>query len=336
MQSAAGRQKRQLWIGISVSVICLALLLILVEPAAIVAALGQAQLIYLAPGLVAMLAFLWLRAVRWGYMLGRRSPVSQVFHIQNIGYMLSQVLPFRLGDVARAILAGNLPGLSVAEGLSTMVVERILDMLVVVTVLPFTLAGATHLPDWMRSYALFSGYAAGGLLVAVIVAANYRSQAVQLAQRVLGWLPWSGALAWGSRFDQLLAGLHSLTRWNTGLTLLGLSYLTWVPIILAYHAFLLAANLEANLILAAFVTCAGALSIAAPSSPSGVGVFHAGVTVALVEVAGQPEAPAAAFAFLYHTFNVILLIVMGQVGLLRTQVTFQRVVAATRAFLNRA
>ncbi len=335
MLTNSDRQKRQLWFGLSVSLICLALLLILVEPAEIVAALREARPIYLLPGLAAMLAFLWLRAVRWGYMLGHGAPISQVFHIQNIGYMLSQLLPFRLGDVARAILVGNLPGLSVAEGLSTMVVERILDMLVVVTLLPFTIAGATHLPDWMRNYARLSGYAAVGLLLAVIVAANYRSQVLRLAQRLLGRLPWSGALAWAGRLDQLLAGLHTLTRWDTGLRLLGLSYLTWVPIILAYYAFLLAANLEATLIMAAFVTCAGALSIAAPSSPSGVGVFHAGVTIALVEVAGQPEAPAAAFAFIYHTFNVVLLIVMGQVGLLRTDITFQRVVTTTRAFLSR-
>ena len=96
--------------------------------------------------ILALLAFMILRAVRWRFMLnsGReaagRTPYRQVFHVQNIGYMLNNLLPFRLGDVARAVLIGNVPPVTISQGLSTMVAERVLDLLFMVVLFPFTLA----------------------------------------------------------------------------------------------------------------------------------------------------------------------------------------------------
>lgn len=334
MHKPAGRSRMELGIGLAVSLAALAALLWLVDPAQIWQALRHAQAGYMALGLAGMLVYMWLRAMRWRFMLNQRATVSQIFHTQNIGYMLTQILPFRLGDIARGVLIGNLPGLSVAQGLSTMVVERVLDMLLIVLVLPFSVAGLGHLPAWMREYARLSGLAAVGALVTVGLAVYFRPKTLQLAARLLKPLSESARGAWLARLDQLLATLTFLTRWRAGLSLGLLSIATWLPIFLAYQAMLRAVDLPATFLMAVFTTCAGALSIAAPSSPSGVGVFHAGVTIALVEVLGQPQAQAAAFAFLYHGINVLFLLLLGQWGLARSDVTFGQVVARTRQFMT--
>lgn len=336
MHKQADRSRVEVALGVTVSLAALAALLWLIDPAQIWQALRQAQAGYVGLGLLGMLVYMWLRAVRWRYMLNQGPSVAQVFHTQNIGYMLTQILPFRLGDVARGMLIGNLPGLNVAQGLSTMVVERLLDMLLIVLVLPFSVAGLAQLPDWMREYARLSGVAALGILAVVALAANLRPKTLQLAARLLKPLSADARAVWLARLDKLLLALTFFTQWRAGLSLGVLSLLTWLPIFLAYQAMLRAVGLPATLLMAVFTTCAGALSIAAPSSPSGVGVFHAGVTIALVQVLGQAQAQAAAFAFLYHGVNVLFLLLLGQWGLIHTEVTFSQVVGRTRQFMTRS
>jgi uncharacterized membrane protein YbhN (UPF0104 family) len=97
---------------------------------------------------------------------------------------------------------------------------------------------------------------------------------------------------------------------------------------------LLAANLQPNLAMAGFVVCAAAFSVALPSSPGQIGVFHAGVIAAL-QVWGQPEVESASFAFLYHALNSLVLIFMGIGGLFATGSTFRHVIDSTQAFMNR-
>jgi hypothetical protein len=97
---------------------------------------------------------------------------------------------------------------------------------------------------------------------------------------------------------------------------------------------LLAVNLEPDLVMAAFVVCAAALSVALPSSPGQIGVFHAGVIAAL-QVWGQAEAQAASFAFLYHALNTAILTGFGIVGIFATGSTFKQVLTSTREFIHR-
>ena len=334
MKQQENSSRRQLWLGILISVVCLVVIFYFIRPQEIVAAMKTARFGFLVLSAMGIVAFLMIRAVRWRFMLNNDAPWLTVFHIQNIGYLISTVLPFRLGDIARAVLIGNVPPVTISRGISTMVVERVLDMLFIVTLLPFTLAGIEYLPDWMRLGARASGFAAIAAISILIIAANQRALAVRIVARILDQLPFLNTQAWSNRTDNFLAGLDSLTRFKDGVILLALTLVTWIPIILAYFATMLAVNLRPSLVMAAFVVCAAALSVALPSSPGQIGVFHAGVIAAL-QVWGQPEAASASFAFIYHALNSITLIVLGIIGIVGTGSTFRHVIASTQDFLNR-
>lgn len=326
MGSRSLAKQWQLWLGLLLGAISLAAVFILyASPAEILAALRTVNAAYLLLSAAGIVAFLVIRAVRWRFMLTNAVPFKSVFHIQNIGYMLTQLLPLRLGDVARAILIGNVPPVTVPWGLSTMVVERLLDMLFIVVLLPFTLSGLESLPDWLRSVALASGIAALAGIVVLIVAANQRSR----AQVIGGWLldhllPFLNREAWLRRLDELLMGLSSLTNLRDGLTLIGLSVLVWLPIIAAYYTTMLAVHLEPTWSMAGFVVCAAAFSVAVPSTPGQIGPFHFAVITAL-QLYGQPAAESASFAFVYHLLNIVVLIVFGMLGVAGEGVTFRHV-----------
>ena len=347
------KQQRQFWIGMGISLTCLAAIFLFISPADIWQALQTANYSFLGLSALGIFMFMVIRAIRWRFMLNNDVPWWQLFHIQNVGYMLTNILPLRLGDVARAVLIGNVPPVTIARGFSTMVVERVLDLLFIVTLLPFTVAAVDVLPVWMQGAARVSGISAIGVIVVLVVAANQRPFVRRLAitfftylekhrQRlaksstkgIAKWLPAINPEAWAERTDNFLAGLDSLTRLKDGSILIILSILTWLPILFAYHYSLRAVHLQPTPIMTAFVVCAAAFSVALPSSPGQVGVFHAGVIAAL-SVLGQPEAEAASFAFLYHGLNMIELGLLGSIGIYSLDATLGNIITSTRAFMKR-
>ncbi|MFO7683305.1 MAG: lysylphosphatidylglycerol synthase transmembrane domain-containing protein [Chloroflexota bacterium] len=326
---------RQLWLGILVSVICLAAIFFFIEPEQIWEALKQANYGFLLLTAVGIILFLVVRAQRWRFMLENDIPYMPTFHIQNIGYLVNTFLPFRLGDVTQAVLIGSVPPVTIARGLSTVVMARILDMMFIVVLLPFTLAKVETLPDSVRTAAVATGVITVIAILILIVTANQRPFIRKLSTPIFNKIGWLNTEAWVRRIDDLLAGLSSLTHLRSGAVLIGLTLLTWLPIIGAYYAGMLAVHLSPTWAMAAFVVCAAALSVAAPSSPGQVGVFHAGVIFALVNILGQPAGAAASFAFLYHAMNIIVMTILGVIGLLATGATFRHVIDTTRRYAKK-
>ena len=312
------QKKRQFFLGMIFSLLCLGGMFWVIKPAEIAQAIQQTDARYLLGTAVYLFIYLFLRAVRWRYLLGNRIPQAKLFHIQNIGQMLTQLLPFRLGDVARGVLVGQQPGLSVTQGVTTMVVERLLDMLLMVLLLPLALLQIETLPVWLRQAALVSGVATVGLSFFLMVVANKRP----FAHKMLTWLgyklPRLASEKVHRQLDHLLDGLTAFTQWRSALVLLGLSLLTWLPVVLAYNAALQAVHLPASLLNATFIMIAGAFAVAAPSSPGQIGVFHMGVIAAMAAL-GQPAEAAASLAVLYHAINFLLMVLTGLVGVNHVQ-----------------
>ena len=319
--------RTHLWLGSALSLLSIVVIIWLIEPAEIIASLQTARYSYLLLCALCVLLFLALRAVRWRFLLNGDPPWGQTFHIQNIGYMLTMILPLRLGDVARAALIGNVPPVTLGRGVMTMLVERLLDLLFFVVLLPFTLANLKNLPAPLRNTAIISGLLALGGVALLILMVNQQTRVVGWASALLGRLPFLDSARWLAQIEQLLAGLNSLQRWRDGLRLLLLSILVWLPVIAAYYIVLRSVALPVSLSAAAFVTCVAAFSVAAPSSPGQIGVFHLAVTAALTGPLGLAEAPALTFAILLHTTQFLVFILMGVVGLVGAGTTFGQVVA---------
>jgi uncharacterized protein (TIRG00374 family) len=340
MERSSAAKRLQFWIGIVVSVACLAAVFIFVKPADIIRALGNTRYELWLLAAVSLVAFMILRAVRWRFMLnsglepGKRVPYGKVFHIQNIGYMLTNLLPFRLGDVARSVLIGNVPSLSISRGLSTMVAERVFDLAFIVILFPFTLSGVPEVPPTVNAIVRAAGVAVLVAIIVLVGAANQRDRASRLAGILLGRVPKIDAQTWSRRLDDLLLGLDSLTSFRGAIVLLLLSIIIWAPIVAGYYLGLRAVNLDVTLQQATFVVCIAAFSVTAPSSPGQVGVFEASVTFAIAGILGLADAEAASFAVLYHVVNYIVLGILGIIGISRTGETFSSVVSSARSLVK--
>jgi uncharacterized protein (TIRG00374 family) len=112
-------------------------------------------------------ADLMIRGLKWSLLLAplSRAGFYDCFRLQSIGLALNNILPFRLGELARAAFAANLFRLPVVTIISTIVVERVLDLLVIVGLF-LAAAALGGMGETVSQYAHFFWAGLGGVLLA--------------------------------------------------------------------------------------------------------------------------------------------------------------------------
>ncbi|MDA1217300.1 MAG: lysylphosphatidylglycerol synthase transmembrane domain-containing protein, partial [Chloroflexi bacterium] len=121
--------------GAALSIGALALVLWGMDWGALRTTLAGANYWWLLPFLALEVAVIWTRALRWRIMLEDRLPTARLFWITNIGYLLNNVLPLRLGEVGRVYLVTRRSTVGVMQGLSSVVVERLVDVLCLIVLI---------------------------------------------------------------------------------------------------------------------------------------------------------------------------------------------------------
>lgn len=323
--------RRRLWIGIGISLVCLALALVGIEWNQVGATLHRADWRYLIPALGALLGFLIGRSIRWRILLASEIGLTDVFAITNIGYLVSNVLPFRLGDPARAVAIGLTGKVRTSAALSTVVVERVLDMLMVVLLLAFTLPFVGQ-AGWTRDAGVFGGAAAVTALAVLVVLAHGPSWCERALGRILAAVPRIDRERWMGTLAGLLDGLVALRSVRSAIGLLVWSLVTWASSVAFYFAVLRAFVERPSLIQASFLTCAVGLSVALPSSPGALGVFQVAARYALQLPFGVPAGTATATAFAAHALMYVSMCLLGLIGLAQQNLSLGRLrfsIAAT-------
>jgi uncharacterized protein (TIRG00374 family) len=316
-------RRSNLIIGIVISLICLVLALAGIEWHRAGEALRRADWRYLVPAGGALLGYLGARANRWRILLGRQVGFADAFAVTNIGYLISNVLPFRLGDPARAVAIGLGGKIKISAALSTVLVERVLDMLAVVVLLAVTIPFVGE-----AGWTVKAGVVGGAVGLATLAVLFWLAVWPAGGKRIVGWLlgrfPWMDRQRWLGLYDDLLEGLATLSSPRGAAALLSWSAITWVFTVGHYFAILRAFIDRASVIEAGFLTCATGLGMAIPSSPGAVGVFHSTARYALQLPFGIAAETAVVVAFASHTFQYVVMCLLGLIGLVRQNLSFDR------------
>jgi uncharacterized membrane protein YbhN (UPF0104 family) len=298
----------QAWLGILLSLTCLTWLVYTTDWAGVWTALAQVDYWLVIAALLLNLASVLLRTARWRLMFrARRVPsFKRLVAALLVGQAVNVLAPARLGDLARATLAGTGEA---AYTLGTLVVEIALDLLMLVALVLLLLSQVT-LPAWWRGsgQALVAASAmALAAVVALVVGRRWVARALErLAAR---WRhPWmQRALAVAG---QLLLSLDTLGRPAQLLPALGWSVLIWT-LYGAVNCTLLGAVGERPSVLAAlFLLAVLQLGVAVPSSPGRLGVFHY-LCVQALAVFGVYGPQALSYAVILHLISVVVPMTMG-------------------------
>jgi uncharacterized membrane protein YbhN (UPF0104 family) len=99
----------------------------------------------------------------------------------------------------------------------------------------------------------------------------------------------------------------------------------WVCYVLFYHVVLMAFWPEPPLAWSVLATVAAALSMALPSSPGFIGVFHAAVALAMAPYLTTDR--AAAYAIVVHATEVLCQLIFGAYSSVATGASLGRITA---------
>jgi glycosyltransferase 2 family protein len=264
--------------------------------------------------LVLSLISLIARAMLWRTLLEERTSITQSFFIINIGYMLNNLFPLRMGEIGRAVFMGSATRLSPFHVLSTIVIERAFDLVMAAILVLSTLPLAFG-QDWMRPVATLTLLVVVSMLALLFLMARYRSRVHEIAAR-LGQR-WRLVQKWViPQVDALLEGLGALTSLRRFLTVLFLVVVNWTLWVVIYYVAILAIAPGAPFWWAMFADSLLALGVAIPSAPAALGVFEASMVAALT-ILGVAYAPALAYAFLMHLMQFTITAIFGFWGLAR-------------------
>ncbi len=285
------------------------------------------------PCVVLIVVGLWLRALRWRVLLGRRLSSGHSFHILNVSYFVNGVLPLRVGELARAALAARVdPPVPIFTALSTIVVERLLDTMAVFVLIGLTLA---ILPTGLEIGAMGAALGVGTMIGAVgllVLAARpaWAYAALDGLGRVLPPLRGARLRVW---LGHVLDGITPLADPRTAALAIVWTALAWTTSVMAGYVLLYAIFDAPTWAASLAMVALASFAIAVPAVPGNLGPFEAAIVFGLAStglVAHPTDPPAVAFALLLHAEGLIVYIVLGLVGLWAEGVSLGELVSATR------
>ncbi|MBI3943820.1 MAG: flippase-like domain-containing protein [Chloroflexi bacterium] len=280
------------------------------------------------PALGCQLLGYWLRALRWHEILKptRTVPASRLFGPMMIGFAVNNLLPARVGEIARAVAVGQQESLSKSTALATVVVERVLDGLSLVFFL-FLFSLFWPMPGWgiqVEEIAVAIFWVA---LVGMVLVIWPGSPLVVWIEKLLSFLPGRFNTRLATLLNAFIGGLHSLGQTRTLLWLTPLSLGIWALESCAYYCLSLGFNLPFSPIerlgLAILVMVMANMGGLIPSSPGYVGTFHFFVITALSAFQVQREV-AVSFALIAHGGQYLMVTFIGVFVMLQSGLSLWR------------
>jgi len=173
-------------LGIAVSAILLYFTLRGIDYPLLKAALQRVDYPYVWATVVLLLMMQYVRSLRWGLLLAPLERIHQttLFAITSVGFLAIVAIPARLGELARPYLIAQKSAIPMSSALATIVFERVLDTVVVLAILAFTII-LTPLPQWITTT---GGIVIGGSVVLGIAVIWAGLKKETLLRHVIGWM----------------------------------------------------------------------------------------------------------------------------------------------------
>lgn len=312
----SGRGWLALAVGALISVAAVWLIASNVNLNAVAAALAAGQWQFIALACIVQLAAMLISNWRWQVLLRpyptRFLGLGQVYFV---AHLLNTILPFKLGTVARILLAAESENLNAGFVLGSLVTEKVLDIAFVI-VLIVVLTPFAPLPAWVAG-SLTASFVL--LLVALLALAAVR----RLRDPFLAWCACVETRLFPKRapgqdppltrlMRGLLENLANVTQRRELLPLLGLTLIIWLGGAIVNQLLFIALGLDVPWSATWFLIVALQVGTRVPALPANLGVFHYIVILAL-GLYGIAESPALAYAIVLHLVVFIIPALIGAV-----------------------
>jgi uncharacterized protein (TIRG00374 family) len=277
---------------------------------------------YLIIGLILTVIAIFIRSKRWKVLLGDNGSyisLTKFFESLCAGQMTNNVLPFRVGDFAQAYFLGRKGNLSKSMVFSTVVMERLLDI-VPPTLIIVVGSFFVILPEQIGI-----GRVLVFLAVLLVIAFLIFKSKTSLQKFIEKILP-SHSLK--DKFHRLIenfySGLDAIKKKEVLLRVTFYTVFVWLTYFMVMYSCLLCLDININIPSAMLVMAITAISVTIPSSPGYVGTWEFFVILGL-GVFHIDKSRALSFALIYHLVSLLMVTLIGLWVVIRSGLSFSQV-----------
>lgn len=280
-----------------------------------------------------------LRARRWRTILDPvypRIPFSPLWRSTAVGMALNNLIPARVGEVARAYSLTTVTNVPFPAAVGSLAVDRLFDAIVLLSMGVIGILSPGFPPDVTIAGQSLSHFALlGASFICVLLVAVY-----SLVYMPVAFTSFFRATV-GRLFPKISdRGAEALLNFRDGLIVLRhpghvISILLWTIAhwlmnTLAFWLGMIAVGIEAPFSAALLMQTIIGLGVAVPASPGFFGVFEKAAILGL-SLYSVPVALSTSWAFGYHILSFIPITLIGMYYFVRMDLNLSRIGTASQA-----
>ena len=289
------------------------------SPSEIWAVLAQSNLLLLCLAAAMATTIFPLRAIRWRIILEptAKLPIGPLWRSVAIGFMVNNVYPARLGEIARAYaLTRETDRVRFTSAIASLAVDRVFDSLALLVLL----VSAMLAPEFpaettiggqpiQRGAAIFAAGAVGlfAMLYAIVF---FPERLVRMYSSVVGRISPRLVTKGTEIIHTFSSGLTVLRSPRRFVEIFLWALLHWLVNGIAFWLAFKAVGIDAPFSAANFLQGIIAISVAIPSSPGFFGVFEAAAKIGLA-VYGVSGGQAVSWAIGFHILSFFPITLIG-------------------------
>jgi uncharacterized protein (TIRG00374 family) len=292
--------------------------------------LAAARIDWVLGVVVVSLACHAVRAQRWRILLRPvvASPFGAALSATLVGFGANMVLPLRLGEIVRPTLFARRVGIPLTPAVASIVVERVLDMLLVVLCFVAVTLSYPKLASY-RSVAVVLGAGAAAAFTLLYGLGRNRRAADAGFERVAQRLPIRVQHVVRPLVHGILDGARGLGDARTLTGVLVMSVVLWTLITATYALSFLAVDLPVPLVSASLATVVIVGFFAfVPQAPGFIGTWHAACVLSL-GLFGVAKDEAVGYAWLTWGIQMVVNVGAGAIALAFQDLSIRQLVVSS-------
>ncbi|MFH1069612.1 MAG: lysylphosphatidylglycerol synthase transmembrane domain-containing protein [Candidatus Glassbacteria bacterium] len=275
------------------------------------------------------LIVMWVRAWRWKYFYlpEHKATVAGLTVANLIGFMSNNILPLRIGEMVRVVVARRKVNAPVSYTLAALFIERVLDSLCLLICLVFPLSFGAVFPPLLVKIARIMIFVFAGAVIMLIILRS-KPELVQKAAVPVG--RWFLPAHTFEKFEHFMGtfsqGLAILRNGPAMVKIIALSLFHWWLIVFSYSLAFRGFGIDGLPWTAPYLTMGlVGLGVALPSAPAFVGPVHWAIIFSLNEVFGVARSTATGFAIIMHLLMMVPITIVGLILMWREGLTLGQI-----------
>ena len=281
---------------VSVILVCLCIRNIDFEQS--ISLLMNANIRLIVLGLFIYISSYIVRSYRWDCILAplKKMKLFQSFFYLVFGFFMNNILPLRLGEFVRAIVAGNKLCISRSGVFATIVVERLMDVIIFIISFFLIAIFVSNIPHWLQKIFIACALIFGIIFIALFFISKNENKFLNFLYKI-----------------QLSIKLKELVKTIFLKFASGLKFFQ--------NKLFLAFGLHVSIIQCLFVIVTTGIATMLPTAPGFIGAIE-GVGMVTLQIFSIEETVAFTSMVAIHFTEMMAIYILGFIGMIKEKISF--------------